>query len=186
MAARLMAHDPRALTTAYEEYGKLVYGVASRVVCDRAMAEDVTQEVFTYLWTHPDRYDPSRNSLRGWVSLLAHRRSVDRVRAEQRRSSTESRLMGRPATDIDADADADDRLATQWVCERVRSALDSLPAEQREVLVGAYYGDRTYRQVAADLSLPEGTVKSRIRLALGRLNEILGTEFADEDAPAWT
>jgi RNA polymerase sigma-70 factor (ECF subfamily) len=182
LAARLAAGDVAALATAYDQYGGLAHAVACRVLRDPSLAEDVTQEVFTYLWSHPDRYDPTCGSLRAWVSLLTHRRSVDRVRKEQRRTETESRVDHRAV----ADSDAEEYVAAQWVCDRVRRALETLPPQQREVLVRAYYGGRTYREVAADLSLPEGTVKSRVRLALRHLNDVLRAEFAPEDGSAWT
>ena len=84
LAARLMAGDPGALAEVYDDLGRLVFGVSRRVVRNDRMAEDVTQEVFAFLWEHPERYDPSRGTLRAWLGLLAHRRSVDRVRAETR------------------------------------------------------------------------------------------------------
>ncbi len=176
-----MAGDSSALASAHDQYVGLALGIARRVLRDPVLAEDVTQEVFTYLWMHPDRYDPSRGTLRSWVGLLAQRRSIDRVRKEQRRTETESRLdTARVTSD-----NAEDRVVSLWICERVQRALASLPAEQREILIRAYYGGRTYREVAADLSLPEGTVKSRVRLALRHLNQMLGSEFAENGA-AWT
>jgi RNA polymerase sigma-70 factor (ECF subfamily) len=182
LAARLAAGDPDALKAVYREHGALVLGIARRVLRDQSLAEDVTQEVFAFLWQNPDRYDPTRGSLRSWVGLLAHRRSVDRVRSESRRSRTESRVEG----PLSEDADVDDRLTKDWLCQRVRQALDLLPPEQKEVLVQAYYGGRTYREVAADLRIPEGTAKSRIRLALNRLNDMLRADIATEEPLAWT
>ena len=79
----------------------------------------------------------------------------------------------------------DDELDKDWVCGRVRRALGSLPPDQREVLVRAYFGGRTYRQVAAELTIPEGTAKSRIRLALARLHDLLEVDVTGEDMPAW-
>jgi RNA polymerase sigma-70 factor (ECF subfamily) len=182
LAARLASGDEAALADAYRRYGHLVYSVARRVLRDEPMAEDVTQEVFTYLWEHPERFDPARGSLKAWVGLLAHRRSVDRVRAETRRTRSEARTIepdaAQPAPEQEVDA--------EWMCTRVRMAVDSLPPEQRQVLVCAYYGGRTYRQVAEELTIPEGTAKSRIRLALARLNEILSAEISDAEVPAWT
>ena len=152
------------------------------VLRDELLAEDVTQEVFTYLWEHPERFDPSRGTLKAWVGLLAHRRSVDKVRAENRRARSEARTLDPPSVEPTAEHDLD----TQWICAQVRRALETLPPEQRQVLVCAYYGGRTYRQVAKQLSIPEGTAKSRIRLALARLNEILRAEITEEGVPAWT
>ncbi len=182
MAARLAARDESALAEAYRCFGPLVLGVARRVLRDEPLAEDVTQEVFTYLWEHPERFDPSRGTLKAWVGLLAHRRSVDMVRAESRRSRSEARTLEPRA----AEPDAQHELQTEWICARVRRALACLSPEQRQALECAYYGGRTYRQVAEELTIPEGTAKSRIRLALARLNDLLRAEIAEEGVPAWT
>jgi len=182
LATRLAARDPDALAELYRRFGPLVLGVARRVVRDGALAEDVAQEVFTSVWQQPDRYDPERGSLKSWVGMLAHRRSVDKVRAETRRARTEARSP-EPGRAVSAD---EDRVDVGWICDRVRHALDRLPEEQREVLMCAYFEGRTYRQVAADLTIPEGTVKSRIRLALARLHEILRADVREEGALTWT
>jgi RNA polymerase sigma factor (sigma-70 family) len=181
LAARLMSGDPDALSEAFRQFGSLVLGISRRVLHDDRMAEDVTQEVFAFLWEHPERFEPQRGSLRSWLALLAHRRSVDRVRAETRH--TRLGALAGPAGN--PDTEADDRLQREWICGRVRSALDTLPAEQREVVVLAYFAGQSYREVAAELALPEGTVKSRIRLALRRLNDILRAELSEEEVLAW-
>ena len=102
LAARLQAGDESALADAYQRYAGLVFGVARSVLRDGAMAEEVTQEVFIFLWEHPDRFDPARGTMRSWLGLLAHRRSVDRVRAEVRRSRTETRVERAGAGDAGA------------------------------------------------------------------------------------
>ena len=182
LAARLMAGEPEALAETYRRHVGMVFGVCQRVLRDERLAEDVTQEVFVYLWQFPDRFDAARGSLRAWLGLLAHHRSVDRVRAENRQTQREiqaerSKLV---ADDIDHDITAD------WLADRVRGALEKLPADQREAIVLAYYGERSYREVALDLGIPEGTVKSRVRLALRRLSTLLSSDFTGQDAPAWT
>jgi RNA polymerase sigma-70 factor, ECF subfamily len=117
--------------------------------------------------------------------VLTHRRSVDRVRAEARRTRRE--LSAAPvAPPTEAQAEIDDELSRAWLAGCVRDAIDQLPAEQRDAVVLAYFGGRTYRQVATELSIPEGTAKSRLRLALSKLDELLRPSFTDEDAPAWT
>jgi RNA polymerase sigma-70 factor, ECF subfamily len=185
LAARLAAADEGALALAYQRYAGLVYGLARRVLGDAAMAEEVTQEVFVYLWEHPSRFDPTRGSMRSWLGVLTHRRSVDRVRAEARRTRRE--LSAAPvAPPTEAQAEIDDELSRAWLAGCVRDAIDQLPAEQRDAVVLAYFGGRTYRQVATELSIPEGTAKSRLRLALSKLDELLRPSFTDEDAPAWT
>ena len=185
LAARLVAGEPAALADAYESYGGLVFGLARRVLRDAAMAEEVTQEVFILLWEHPERFDPARGSMRTWLGLLAHSRSVDRVRLEVRRSQREGPLE--PVESVTAlQAEVDNELSRAWLAETVREALDHLPSEQRDAVKLAYFGGRTYRQVATELAIPEGTAKSRLRLALATLGDLLRPILRDEDTPAWT
>jgi RNA polymerase sigma-70 factor (ECF subfamily) len=185
LVARLAAGDPDALAEVYRQFSGLVFGLARRVLKEQSLAEDVTQEVFVFLWQHPERFDPSRGTLRTWLALLAHRRSVDRLRSEVRRSQAEARAEIDAATAPVA-AEADDVVTAAWLSGRVQEALSKLPAEQRDAVVLAYFGGRTYRQVATELAIPEGTAKSRLRLALGRLDELLRCDYIDEAARAWT
>jgi RNA polymerase sigma factor (sigma-70 family) len=182
LVARLAAGEPTALRDVYDRYVGLVFGLACRVLGDDTMAEDVTQEVFVSLWQRPERYDPTRGSLRSWLGLLAHRRAVDRVRAEVRRARGETKLDAEP-TVIESDQ-VDEELSRAWLAGRIQAALAQLPAEQREAVVLAYYGGRTYRQVAAELAIPEGTAKSRLRLALAKLDDLL-QPLIGQDTPAW-
>jgi RNA polymerase sigma-70 factor (ECF subfamily) len=186
LAARLAAGDQTALAEIYDCYGGLVYGLARRVLGDRALAEDVTQEVFVYLWQHPEHFDASRGTLRTWLGLIAHRRSVDRVRAEVRRTKLEGRPDAVDAGPADQFDVVERELSGAWLAHRVKEALEQLPVDQREAIVLAYYRGLTYRQVAAELDIPEGTAKSRLRLGLGRLNQLLGSLSAGEDVPRWT
>jgi RNA polymerase sigma-70 factor (ECF subfamily) len=147
------------------------------------LAEDVTQEVFTFLWEQPERFDPTRGSLRSWLGLLAHRRSVDRVRREVRRSRSET-LLDDVWPAIGGPSEVDDELARGWVAGCVREAIAQLPTEQRAAVELAYFGGRTYRHVASDLAIPEGTAKSRLRLALAKLEELLRPAMSAQDVLA--
>jgi RNA polymerase sigma-70 factor (ECF subfamily) len=184
LITRLAAGDDSALAEIYRLHAGLVFGLARRVLGDTALAEDVTQDVFVYLWQQPARFDPQRGTLRSWLGLLTHRRSVDRIRAETRRVAAEER-RNRAEPQIEEASVADDQLALVWLAVRVQEALGQLPHEQRECVELAYYGGRTYREVAAELHIPEGTAKSRLRLALAKLNELLRPTITDKDAPAW-
>jgi RNA polymerase sigma-70 factor (ECF subfamily) len=184
LVARLAAGEEAALAEIYRLHAGLVFGLARRLLGDVTLAEDVTQEVFVYLWQQPERFDPARGTLRSWLGLLAHRRSVDRIRAESRRVASEER-QDRTEVPSVTNSEVDDQLSLVWLAVRVQEALDQLPPEQREAVVLAYYGGRTYRQVAAELQIPEGTAKSRLRLALAKLNELLRPILTDKDAPAW-
>ena len=178
-----MARDHTALTHVYDTHKGLVFGLARRVLGDEAFAEDVTQEVFAFLWTEPERFDPARGTLRAWLGLLAHRRSVDRVRREARRARNETLTEGAEAT-VETHTEIDDELARGWVAGCVREALAQLPNEQRAAVELAYFGGRTYRQVASDLAIPEGTAKSRLRLALAKLEELLRPAMMAQDVLA--
>ena len=162
---RLLARDESALGEVYDQYSSFVYGIAFRVIGDARAAEDVVQDVFLKLWESPDGFDPARGSLRTWLGTLAHRRAVDHVRREEAKRRTALRDAARSpvAPDVEEMAMA---LVT---AERVRAALATLPEEQREAIQLAYFGGRTYREVAEQLGIPEGTAKSRLRLGLRRI-----------------
>jgi RNA polymerase sigma factor (sigma-70 family) len=169
---RLVAGDSAALAEIYDQYASFVYGLALRVIGDARAAEDVSQDVFVGLWERPAAFDPDRGSLRTWLGTLSHRRSVDYVRREEARRRRAERDAARAVSAPDVD-----ELATALVAaERVRAALDQLPAEQRRAIELAYFGGKTYRQVAEVLGIPEGTAKSRLRLGLRRIAEALEAE----------
>lgn len=177
--ARLCAGEEAALGELYDQYASLVFGLALRVIGERRAAEDVCQDVFLYLWERPEVFDPERGSLRTWIGTLAHRRAVDHVRREEARRRRTAREAARRAT---AEPDVDELAVALVSAERVRAALDVLPEEQRVAIHLAYFGGRTYRQVADELGIPEGTAKSRLRLGLRRVAAAL-TPDDDEATP---
>ena len=166
---RLVGNDDEALAEIYDQYSSFVYGLALRVVGDARAAEDVSQDVFVGLWERPAVFDPDRGSLRTWLGTLTHRRAVDYVRREEARRRRAERDAARAVSAPDVE-----ELATAMVAaERVRAALDLLPSDQRRAIQLAYFGGKTYRQVAEVLGIPEGTAKSRLRLGLRRIAEAL-------------
>ena len=168
---RLVAADPAALADVYDQYASFVYGLARRVIGDARAAEDVTQEVFVALWERPEAFDCDRGSLRTWLATLAHRRAVDYVRREEARRRRTQRDAARRATSV---PDVEELASAILTAEQVRSAVEALPPEQREAIELAYFGGRTYREVAVELGIPEGTAKSRLRLGLRRVAAELG------------
>ena len=175
--ARLVDGDDAALGEVYDQYSSFVFGLAQRVIRDARAAEDVSQEVFLHVWEHPDAFDPGRGSLRTWLGTLTHRRAVDHVRREEaRRRRAEREASRRPPHIPDVE-----EMATALVrAERVRHALDLLPEDQRRCIQLAYFGGKTYRQVAQVLGIPEGTAKSRLRLGLRRIADALEHEGLEE------
>jgi RNA polymerase sigma-70 factor (ECF subfamily) len=171
--ARVADGDDNALAEIYRRYGGAVWAVARRVCGDRTLAEDVTQTVFTDLWRRPHRFDPSRGALRPWLVAQAHARAVDTVRSEtarRRRQDRDAQLA--PASPPDVETEV--HLADQ--SEQVRRALAQLDAEERQAIVLSYFGGHSYRETAALLGAPEGTVKSRIRRGLLGLRRALEAE----------
>jgi RNA polymerase sigma-70 factor (ECF subfamily) len=177
LAARLAAGDDRALAEAFDEFGPAVHAVARQILRDPAAAQDVVQEVFVDLWCHPQRYDETLGTLRTYLTLVARHRAQDVVRSELRRSAREERhvrlvpLPPRPSPE-DQVADAD-------TASTVRDAVRSLPDDQRRAVELAYFDGLSYRDVARRIGIPEGTAKSRVRLALAKLETMLGHELLE-------
>ena len=163
--------DQQAFASLYDRVTPQVLGVALRVLRDRALAEEVTQEVMVEVWRKADRFDPERGTASGWITTLAHRRAVDRVRSEQASRDRDDRVSRRDEPRaFDAVADEVQVNLDHW---QVRRALSTLTERQREAIELAYFGGHTYRDVARVLGIPEGTAKSRLRDGLLRLREAL-------------
>jgi RNA polymerase sigma factor (sigma-70 family) len=176
MLARIRAGDDRALGEAYREHVDLVFGLARRVTRDEQLARDITQEVFAYLWELPNRVDLCRGSLRSYLAVVTHRRAVDEVRRSERRARLEAGAAGLGAEE-GPEGSVVEALTQTWRQQRLAAGLAELPPEQRAALELAYYDGLTYAQVARVLGIPEGTAKSRLRLAMNRLRALLGDEM---------
>jgi RNA polymerase sigma-70 factor, ECF subfamily len=163
--------DQQAFASLYDRVTPQVLGVALRVLRDRSLAEEVTQEVMVEVWRKAERFDPERGTASGWITTLAHRRAVDRVRSEQASRDRDDRVSRRDEPRaFDAVADEVQVNLDHW---QVRKALATLTERQREAIELAYFGGHTYRDVAKVLGIPEGTAKSRLRDGLLRLREAL-------------
>ncbi len=158
-------HEP-ALAEIYRRHGGSVHALARRILRSDPVAEEVTQEVFLDLWRSPEKFDAVRGTLRSFLLARTHGKSVDVVRSEEARRRREERTTRETAT---AAYDIDREVWDMTVAEQVGEALGALPDELREPIELAYFGGRTYQEVAVLLDQPEGTVKSRIRSGLGRL-----------------
>jgi RNA polymerase sigma-70 factor (ECF subfamily) len=165
--------DQVALGELYRRHGGAVWGLARRVTSDAHAAEEVCQTVFMQVWTAPERFDPNRGTLRSYLLAQAHRRAVDLVRSEEarrRRQAREAQLAPPPPPEVEATAHA------AALAGDVRRAVEALPPGERDAIMLAYFGGRTYRETATLLGQPEGTVKSRIRSGLQNLRRALRAE----------
>jgi RNA polymerase sigma-70 factor (ECF subfamily) len=162
----LARYQQAALGEVYRRHAGAVFGLAKRLLTDQAKAEEVVQEVFLRLWNQPERFDPDRGSLRSFLLAQAHSRSVDVLRAEGARRRREERDARETA---EAGYDIDRAVWDLALADHVRDAMQRLHPSERAAVELAYFGGRTYREVADQLGEPEGTVKSRIRSGLKRL-----------------
>jgi RNA polymerase sigma-70 factor (ECF subfamily) len=169
---RITAGDDSALAATYDQYAPVVYGLAVRLA-GVDVAADICQEVFVTLWDHPERVDLRRGSLRAFLVTVARRRCIDHLRRQGRRAANEERAYrAAPVRPPDVGESALAAIAGQ----RVHTALEALPVDQRVAIQLAYFEGMTFRQVAVATGASEGTAKSRIRLGLKRLGDQLGQD----------
>jgi RNA polymerase sigma-70 factor (ECF subfamily) len=165
--------DTRAFEVIFDRHAAVAFSLAYRMCGRRPVAEEIVQEAFMSLWRSTARYDPTRGSVRSWVLRVVHNRAIDAFRRELPSAShdvSDDRmsevLPARERTEEEVERRAEARL--------VRSALDELPRDQRQVIELAYFGGFSHAQIAAALGVPAGTVKGRMRLGLSKLRIALG------------
>jgi RNA polymerase sigma-70 factor (ECF subfamily) len=169
--------DPRAFELLYDRHGGAAFSLAYRMVGDRVTAEDVAQEAFLSIWRSRMRYDSSRGSVRTWVLGIVHNRGIDALRRgalhdrrKEKLEGIENRHEARERTDVEA--------ARREEARSVRTALDTLPADQRRTIELAYFGGFSHSQIAELLDEPVGTIKGRMRLGLEKLRNQLAEGFS--------
>jgi RNA polymerase sigma-70 factor (ECF subfamily) len=177
LCARLAAGDDRALAEVLDRLGAAVHAVALAVLGEAAAAQDVVQEVFVDLWCHPQRFDERLGSLRTYLLMCARHRATDVLRSEQRRTGRE--LRWERLLPQQREPSPSELVAEAETGSAVRRAVRSLPPDQREVVELAYFGGLSYRDVARALGIPEGTAKSRVRLALIKLQSLLDRQLLE-------
>jgi len=171
---RMARREIGALRELYARHGRLVYGLALRIIADPETAEEICQDVFLRAWEKADTYRREKAQVRTWLARIARNRSIDVLR---RRGSQDSRArdaweeLKSAATESGVDPAAP--VETGEARQRVLRAVRSLPPEQRETLSLAFFEGWTHRQIAEATGEPLGTVKSRIRAAMARLRELL-------------
>jgi RNA polymerase sigma-70 factor (ECF subfamily) len=164
--------DPRAFELLYDRHGGAAFSVGYRMVGNSAAAEDIAQEAFLSIWRSRLRYDAARGSVRTWILGIVHNRAIDGLRRnsvhERRRGSmegVEERHEAPERTDVEA--------VRRDEARSVRSALRTLPDQQRRAIELAYFGGFSHSQIAEMLDMPIGTVKGRMRLGLAKMRERL-------------
>ena len=170
--ARMAQGDGDAVAELYDRHARPIYSLALRILGDVTDAEDVVQEVFSQAWRQASRYNASRGAVAAWLLTLARSRAIDRLRAKRARPAgvTDERMADQL---VDASPAVDSMVLSSEQVSRGRAALDELPLLQRAALELAYFEGLTHAEIADRLEQPLGTVKTRIRLAMLKLRDVL-------------
>ena len=173
LIARVRWHEEPALATIYDRYSRLIYTIALRIVGDRESAEEVMQDVFQAVWQSAGSFQPSGN-FSAWLIGIARHRAIDATRSRRHRARAREKLLDDERV-ADRGSAGDSYADVLMLRAVVRAALAELPASQRQAIELGYYGGLTHTEIAAQLGEPVGTVKSRMRLGLIKLRELLKT-----------
>lgn len=175
LLARIAEGDSSALATLYERYARVVYGLALRMLGNRELAEDLVQETFWRVWRRGSTFNHERGRVASWVLGIAHNLAIDELRRQRLRPIPVYEDDDQPVlheledeqVDVAAEALGGEQRRT------LINALEHIPPEQREVIELAYFGGLSQREIAERLQNPIGTVKTRARLALQKLRDVL-------------
>jgi RNA polymerase sigma-70 factor, ECF subfamily len=172
LVERIRARDEKALRVLIERFGPSVYAATRRVVAEPFVVEEIAQDTFLMLWRRPEVFDPGRGSLQAFLAAVARNKAVDLVRKEapRRRAAQALRDEAESASKVTL---GDERIEGVEERQGIRDALARLSPVQREAIVLAYFGGRTYREVAEELDIPEGTAKTRLRDGLIKLRALM-------------
>lgn len=171
LLTRIRDRDLAALDELYERYSKQAFGLAYRMLSNRETAEEVVQDAFLSVWRQAETYRPGMGRVRPWLLSIVHHRSIDRIRrVRERMPSASLDEAWMKASPSDTFGDAYRTLQR----DQIREALAQLPREQRAAIDLAYFNGSTFVEIAEMMDVPVGTVKSRVRLGLAKLKDLLG------------
>ena len=179
---RLISHaQEEALGALYDRYHRLVYSMALNATSDEGLAEEITQDVFLRIWNKADTYRPDQGKVLTWMTSITRYRSIDllrrqSIRPEGNRQSwiEEQNLEPVGPMDVEAEVEVSQRR------QKLVQAVNLLPVDQRRALAYAFFQGYTHSEIAQVLNEPLGTVKTRIRLAMQKLRQILGEEGSND------
>lgn len=177
IVARIASGDDRALSQLYDVTSRLVYGLVLRIVRDPATAEEVALEVYLQAWRTAGSYQSSRGSVTSWLAITARSRALDWMRSRQARHVRGSENIDAVPDMPDTAASPEEHMVLSAQAIIVRKALDALPSEQRIAIDLGFFSGMTHAEIAEHLDLPLGTVKSRIRMGMNKLRELLGSNW---------
>ncbi len=166
----LRSGDELGLKEIFRRNSSMLHATANKVTRSSSAADEIVQEIFVKLWANPDSFDPDRGSLRSFLLVQAHRRSVDIIRSEQARTMRERRVDNAPTG---RSASVEETALGRIELQSLTTAMKNLSDDERIAIELAYITGHTYHEVATILSVPDGTIKSRIRTGLRKIKETL-------------
>ena len=179
LLALIVRRSRDALGALYDRYASAVYSLSMHILRDSGAAEEVTQDVFFNVWRRASTYHAQRGTVTAWLFSIAHHRAIDEIRRRKRdRTQTQYGvdLSNMPSHD---GIDPLEYATAQFESGQIKDALSTLRPEQREIVVLAYFGGLTHTEIAGHLKQPLGTVKTRMRLAMKKLREVLGPQVRE-------
>ncbi|RPI34725.1 MAG: sigma-70 family RNA polymerase sigma factor [Chloroflexota bacterium] len=178
---RLIAHNKQdALGELYDRYGRLVFSVAFNSTSNQAVAEEITQDVFTRVWEKASTYDVDLAKVSTWLISITRNRAIDELRRLRVRPENHSVGWDDLSRENVPQSDGPETLTELiWKQKSVREAIALLPPDQQQSLALAYFKGYSHSEIAAALGEPLGTVKTRIRLALQKLRQVLEEKVVD-------
>ncbi len=185
LAARIAQRDRAAFNLIYDRYVRSIYALALHAL-SAADAEEIVQEVFLRLWNKAHQFDTAQGSFAAWFMTIARHRVLDelRHRGDQQRWMAAEEIGELMAEAADPNSDVEEQVWLRQRGDAVLNALESLPEEQRRIIILAYFGGFSQTEMAALLGVPLGTVKKRVRLGLQKLKAALGGEEHPVETPA--
>lgn len=178
LVQRMREGQVEALEVLYDRYARVVFSFAVRIVGDGLLAEEVLQEAFMRSWQQAGRFENARGSFPNWLLSITRNLAIDEVRKRQRRPQRADLvdIADVLRSEVDTTADVEETAEASELRERIRAAMATLPSAQQRVIELAYFEGLTQREIAALLNEPLGTIKTRMRLGMRKLKDVLGPQ----------
>lgn len=178
--SELMRHivnrQAEALGKLYDQYGRLVYSVALRILNDAHQAEEVTLDTFHTIWQKASTFNAQKGGVATWITRIARNKALDQIRKEKVRLNKQAVQWEPNSQTAVTHPSTETIIGVKQRQERIQAALAQLPQEQKQVITMAFFLDYSQSQIAQNLEIPLGTVKTRIRLGMTKLRHLLKAE----------
>ncbi|WP_434686547.1 sigma-70 family RNA polymerase sigma factor [Pseudanabaena minima] len=168
--------DQASLSLLYDRYSRVIYAIAYRILKSSEESEEIVLDVFTQVWKIAKNYNPQKARVDTWLFMLTRSRALDRLRNQARLDKVVNASEDALTMHWQTDSPENDAMIQERSIY-IKSCLDNLPAEQRLALELAYFSGLSHSEIAAKTGISLGTVKTRIRLGLKKLREMIGDEW---------